>query len=77
VLERANELEEAVRACQRTAKSDMKGAFAPKAIFTAARIMADRAGNAAGARAMYQFLVEKFPGDELAARAREALDRLR
>jgi TolA-binding protein len=54
----------------------MKGPFAAKAIFTAARIMGERAGNRDGARAMYEFLVKSFPADDLAVRAKEALKRL-
>lgn len=76
VLEKVNAFDEAVRACQRAAKEDMSGPFAPKAIFMAARIMGERAGNTEGAKAMYAFLVKNFPDDDLAVRARQALERL-
>lgn len=76
VLERANALGEAIRACQRAAEADMRGPVAPRAIFMAARILGERAGDPEGARAMYTFLVKNFPSNELAARARDALARL-
>ncbi len=76
VLERAQDFEEAVRACQRAAKADLKGPFAPKALFTAARIMSERTGQVDGARAMYQFLLKHFPQDALADRATDALKKL-
>lgn len=69
LLERARYYEEASRAAQRAAKSDMAGPLAPRAVFTVARLLEERLSQHTRALAMYRYLVQQFPTDALAANA--------
>lgn len=76
VLDRAREFEAAVAACRRAADQDLQGPFAPQAIFMAAELYRERFHDVPRAVALYRYLVETYPTDALAPRAREALSRL-
>ena len=76
VLERAREFEAAVAACRRAADQNLNGPLAPRAIFMAAQLHEQRLGDAPRAAALYRYLVDTFPQDQLASRAREAINRL-
>ena len=75
-LEKVGQHEEAVISCQRAAKADMKGPFAARAIFTAARLLADKLDNADRALELYRYVVDNFPQDELSMYAADAVTKL-
>jgi hypothetical protein len=66
----------AVMACRRAAEKDPRGPVAARAIFTAARLLVERVGAIQDGVALYRYLLENYPGDELAERARGMLERL-
>jgi hypothetical protein len=76
ILERGGHSLDAAHACRRAAQKDLKGPLAARAIFTAARLLVERAGEAEQGKAMYRYLVENYPDDPLARRAQEMLRRL-
>ena len=76
LLERAGKFLEAAYACRRAAEAELNGPFAPRAIFSAARLLIDKVGNQNQGVAMYRYLVQHYPHDELSHRAREMLSRL-
>ena len=76
-LEQIGQFEEAVIACQRAAKVDMEGPFAPRAFFTAARLMAEHLDNPVRAKQLYQHVADNFPQDELSMYAADALRKLK
>lgn len=76
ILERAGDAREAARACERAAKNDLRGPLAPRAIFTAARILIERAGEPVEGVKLYEYLIAHYPNDDFAARAQEALRRI-
>ena len=76
VLERAREFGAAVAACRRAADQDLTGPMAPRAIFMAARLYAEKLEEPARAGALYRYLVETYPSDDLAPLADEAARRL-
>ncbi len=76
VLERAREFEGAVAACRRAADQDLTGPYAPRAVFMAAQLYEHKLREPARAKALYQYLVDSFPGDALTQRAAEALRKM-
>ena len=76
VLERAREFESAVAACRRAADQDLTGPCAPRAIFMAAQLYEQRLNDPQRAGALYRYLVETFPTDQLAGRARDGAQRV-
>ena len=76
ILEKVGQYEEAVITSQRAAKADMKGPFAARAIFTAARLMSEKLGNPKRGKELYQFVADNFPQDELSMYATDAIRKL-
>ncbi len=76
VLERAREFESAVAACRRAADQDLTGPCAPRAIFMAAQLYEQRLNDPQRAGALYRYLAETFPSDQLAGRARDGAQRV-
>lgn len=76
LLDQAGDARGAVLACRRAAKREPTGPLAPRALFTAARLLAERMNKPADAQAMFQYLIKTFPSHELAAQAQENLARL-
>ena len=75
-LEKSGSYEEAVISAQRAASMEMNGPFAPRAIFTAARLLAEKLGNTARAMELYRYVADNFPQDELSMYAADALRKL-
>jgi tetratricopeptide (TPR) repeat protein len=73
LLDKSGDARGAVLACRRAAKRQPQGPLAPRAIFTAARLLAERMGKPVDAKAMYQYLIQAFPAHELSVQAREKL----
>ncbi len=76
LLDQAGDARGAVLACRRAAKREPTGPLAPRALFTAARLLAERMQKPADAEAMFQYLIKTFPAHELAGKARQFLSRL-
>jgi tetratricopeptide (TPR) repeat protein len=76
-LDNVGEADEAVKACQRAFKTDPKGPFAARAIYTAARLTFEKLRDKPKAVALYGFFLKQFPTDELAVRAETELRRIR
>lgn len=76
ILERAGDAKEAARACERAAKNDLHGPLAPRAIFTAARILVERAGEPVEGVKLYEYLIAHYPNDDFAMRAQDALRKI-
>ena len=76
ILERAGSHLEAAKACQRAIDSDPTGPYAAPAIFHGGRILIERAGRTDEGIAMYESLINLFPEDALAAKAKEELARV-
>ena len=75
-LEKVGQYEEAVIACQRAAKDEMKGPFAARAIFTAARLLSEKLGNPTRGVELYRHVADNFPQDELSMYAADAVRKL-
>ena len=76
ILERQGLSLDAAHACRRAAERELHGPLATRAIFTAARLLVERVGEVEQGKAMYRYLVENYPDDPLAERAKEMLRRL-
>ncbi len=76
ILDRSGDSLGAAHACRRAAARDAGGPLAARAIFSAARLLTEKLGDREQGVAMYRYLVENFPADPLADRAREMLRRL-
>jgi hypothetical protein len=74
VLEKSGEAKAAAQVAHAAASKDLEGPLAPRAIFTAARLLTERVGDAASGKKLYQYLIKQYPDHELAAAAREKLN---
>ncbi|MBW2702079.1 MAG: hypothetical protein JRF33_14780 [Deltaproteobacteria bacterium] len=76
VLGRSGLVMEAAQLCREVAEREPEGPFAARAIFTAARLATEQLGRKDQGVALYRYLVEKYPRDPYAERARGILTKL-
>ena len=76
VLGRSGLVMEAAQLCREVAEREPEGPFAARAIFTAARLATEQLGRKDQGVALYRYLVEKYPQDPYAERARGILTKL-
>ena len=77
VLGRSGLILEAAQLCREVAEREPEGPFAARAIFTAARLAAEKLGRKDQGVALYRYLVEKYPKDPYAERAKEMLSQMK
>ena len=76
LLDKAGMYQDAAQACLRAAEKDQAEALAPRAIFTAARLMADKVGDRKKGIELYNKLISKYPENALSTMARQLLSNL-
>ena len=76
ILERADRPGDAIYAARKALAEDPYGVFAPRAMFTVGRVLAERLNHREKARAVFESLIKHFPQDDFAARAAEAVRRM-
>ncbi|MBN2493438.1 MAG: hypothetical protein JXR96_02505 [Deltaproteobacteria bacterium] len=76
VLELGGHLDDAAFACRRAFDKAPQGPLAARALFTAGRILTEKAGKPEQGKAVFSYLVDNYPTDPLAKKASLLLSRL-